>query len=115
MAAFKDRFNILFEESGLNQEEFGRLFSITKDQVFNWRNGRGEPDTETLKEIADKSKVSILWLVGKADNPTPSSSKDKPYSYDWLLNQYDEEGQKKLLDYIEFLDAKHKKDPKGGQ
>lgn len=98
MSKFKDRFNVLFEESGLNQEEFGRLFSITKDQVFNWRNGRGEPDTETLKEIADKSKVSILWLVGKSDTRSAGD-----YSKENLLAQFDKEDQKLLIDYIEFL------------
>jgi transcriptional regulator with XRE-family HTH domain len=57
MATFRDRFNILFDESDLSQEEFGKLFNATKSQVFNWRNGRGEPDIETVKLIAKALSV----------------------------------------------------------
>ena len=71
MANFKERFNLLFEEADLSQEEFGKLFSVSKGQVFNWRSGRGEPDTETLKLIANKSGVSSDWLIGATNDPTP--------------------------------------------
>lgn len=71
MATFKDRFNTLFDESELNQEDFGQLFGASKAQVYNWRNQRGEPDSEMLKSIAKKCNVSVDWLVGNGELRTP--------------------------------------------
>lgn len=71
MATFQDRFNVLFEESDLSQEDFGKLFGASKGQVFNWRSGRGEPDSETLKLIAAKCNVSVEWLIGNINIRTP--------------------------------------------
>ena len=64
MSTFKEHFNILYEKSKLSQKEFGINFNASADQVFNWRNGRGEPDIETLKKIAATNHVSIAWLIG---------------------------------------------------
>ncbi len=67
MASFQERFNILFDESDLSQEQFGAKFNASKFQVFNWRNGRGEPDIETLKKIAQVCGVSVEWLTGNSN------------------------------------------------
>lgn len=68
MATFKERFNTLFDESELSQEEFGKKFNASKGQVYNWRSGRGEPDSETMKQIALSCSVSLSWLHGETDN-----------------------------------------------
>lgn len=67
MATFQERFNNLFDESDLSQEQFGAKFNASKFQVFNWRNGRGEPDIETLKKIAKVCDVSVEWLTGNSN------------------------------------------------
>ena len=67
MARLKERFNELFERSKLSQEEFGKLFGASKSQVFNWRDGRGEPDSEMVKTIAKTCNVSVAWLLGYDD------------------------------------------------
>lgn len=67
MATFKERFNMLFDESELSQEEFGKKFNASKGQVYNWRSGRGEPDSETMKQIALSCAVSLSWLHGETD------------------------------------------------
>lgn len=67
MATFYDRFNTLYEESELSQEEFGSKFGASKGQVFNWRSRRGQPDTEMLKDIAAACSVSVDWLVGNGN------------------------------------------------
>lgn len=67
MATFQERFNALFDEYKESQEEFGKRFGASKSQIFNWRNGRGEPDSEMMKVIAAKCGVNIAWLLGFAD------------------------------------------------
>lgn len=69
MATFKERFNQLFDDSELSQEEFGKKFDASKGQVYNWRSGRGEPDSETMKKIALSCAVSLSWLHGETDDP----------------------------------------------
>ena len=68
MATFKERFNTLFDESDLSQEEFGKKFNASKGQVYNWRSGRGEPDSETMKQIALSCAVSLSWLHGETND-----------------------------------------------
>ena len=76
---FRERFNKLYEESGLNQEEFGKKFGASKSQVFHWRNGGGEPDIEMLKTIAESTGVTVNWLVGTSSDNTNSSNPDLAY------------------------------------
>ena len=73
MATFQERFNQLFAESKLSQEEFGRQFKATKSQIFNWRNGRGEPDSEMMKTIAETRDVSVDWLTGASNERKPGA------------------------------------------
>lgn len=63
---FQKRFDILFKESNLSQEEFGKILAVTKNQIFNWRSGSGEPDTKMLVGIAKKCNVSVEWLLGSS-------------------------------------------------
>ncbi|MBP2665426.1 MAG: hypothetical protein H6Q76_406 [Firmicutes bacterium] len=78
---FRSRFNSLYEESGLNQEDFGKKFGASKSQVFHWRNGGGEPDSEMLKEIAKVTGVSVDWLVGKSNNVDTNPQKNPDLAY----------------------------------
>ena len=106
---FKDRFCQLYEDSGLPQEDFGKLFNASKSQVFNWRSGRGEPDTDMLANIARTCNVSVEWLIGLSDirSPRPTtialSRSDDPHS------DLPEEAQKQIDDFIEYIRQKYKK------
>lgn len=71
MATFQERFNMLFDDSDLSQEEFGAKVGASKFQIFNWRSGRGEPDSEMMKVIAKTFKVNSSWLLGETDVRTP--------------------------------------------
>lgn len=78
-STFRERFNKLYEESGLNQEEFGKKFGASKSQVFHWRNGGGEPDSEMLKTIAKATGVSVDWLVGTSNDNNKPPNPDLAY------------------------------------
>lgn len=106
MAEFKERFNILYEESKLTQEEFGAKFGASKAQVFNWRSGRGEPDIETLKLIAKTCGVSTLWLTGEIDERKPSLT-IAAHRLDDPTTQLPEEARKSLEDFKKFIFEKH--------
>ena len=72
MGAFQERFNLLYEEAKdknyrLTQEGIAATFGATRSQLKGWLDGRGEPDTEMLKNIAKVCGVSVSWLVGETD------------------------------------------------
>lgn len=106
MANFKERFNILYEESKQSQEEFGSKFGASKSQVFNWRSGRGEPDIDTLKLIAKTCDVSTLWLTGEIDTRKPPLT-IAAHRTDDPTTQLPEEARKSLEDFKKFIFEKH--------
>lgn len=73
MATFRDRFNQLYDEFKGSQEDFGKLFCASKHQVYNWRGGRGEPDSETMKKIAEANSVTVDWLTGASNERQPGA------------------------------------------
>ena len=107
---FKERFNKLYEESGLSQEDFGKTFKASKSQVFHWRNGSGEPDTVTLVEIAKSCDVSIDWLVGKSNIRTPIET-IAAHRTDDPTNELPPEAIKSIEDFKAYIRAKYCKKP----
>lgn len=55
------------KQAGLSQAAFGKLFGAAQNTVCNWENGKREPDNATLSKIAEHFKVTIDYLLGKAD------------------------------------------------
>lgn len=112
MATFREHFNSLFEESGLSQEDFGALIEASKFQVFNWRSGRGEPDIETLKLIANKFRVSVAWLLGETDIrfriETLLTHDHDIINITYRLRQLPQKDRQEVEAYIQFKEAKNK-------
>ena len=42
------------KEKQLTQEEFGRLFHVTRQTVSNWENGKSYPDLQVLIDISNQ-------------------------------------------------------------
>ena len=51
------------KENQLTQEEFGKLFHVTRQTVSNWENGKRYPELQILVSISDQCGVSLdtLW------------------------------------------------------
>lgn len=47
----------------LTQEEFGRLFYVTRQTVSNWENGKSYPDLKTLVDISNQFEISLDSLL----------------------------------------------------
>lgn len=50
---------------GLNQVEFAKRLSVTKQCVSNWENDNVLPSIEMLERIADFFSVSTDYLLGR--------------------------------------------------
>jgi len=48
---------------GLSQDEYGKLFGVTKTAVSLWESDNRDPPLNTLKALATKWRISIDWLL----------------------------------------------------
>jgi len=51
------------KEQQLTQEEFGRLFYVTRQTVSNWENGKSYPDLQILVDISNRFEISLDILL----------------------------------------------------
>ena len=45
------------KDNQLTQEEFGKLFHVTRQTVSNWENGKSYPDLQILVSMSNQ----LLW------------------------------------------------------
>ncbi|WP_239734658.1 helix-turn-helix transcriptional regulator [Mammaliicoccus sp. G-M28] len=57
------RIKSIRQNNGMNLEEFGNIFGVSKSNVSKWENGRQRPNNQRLKEIAEKGGCSISYLL----------------------------------------------------
>lgn len=51
------------KKQNITQEEFGKLFHVTRQTVSNWENEKSYPDLQTLVTISDLFKISLDILL----------------------------------------------------
>ena len=51
------------KEQQLTQEEFGRLFYVTRQTVSNWENGKSYPDLQILVDMSNRFGISLDVLL----------------------------------------------------
>lgn len=51
------------KEEKMTQEEFAKLFHVTRQTVSNWENEKSYPDLETLVTISDSFNISLDQLI----------------------------------------------------
>ncbi|MBE6846184.1 MAG: helix-turn-helix transcriptional regulator [Ruminococcus sp.] len=61
---FNERIKELRLSLGLNQIQFGRKLSVTKQCISNWENDNIQPSIDMLIKIATTFSVSADYLLG---------------------------------------------------
>ena len=51
------------KEQKLTQEEFGRVFHVTRQTVSNWENEKSYPDLQILVDISNQFEISLDTLL----------------------------------------------------
>mgnify|MGYP004611607451 CR=1 FL=1 len=72
MPVFRDRFNLL--RGNRTQAEFAAVLGMSRATVAFYCAGDRIPDALTLRDIAEKCKVSTDWLLGLSDIKTVNPS-----------------------------------------
>lgn len=71
-----DRLKSLRSIHKLRQEDLAERVQVSRTAVGHWETGNTEPDTDTLRKLADIFHVSIDYLLGRTDaarEPSPLS------------------------------------------
>lgn len=63
------------KEQGLLQKDLAAHLGITQQAYANYESGKREPDYDTLAKLADIFNVSVDYLLGRTDDPTPPNIK----------------------------------------
>ncbi len=51
------------KDNNMSQEEFAKIFNVTRQTVSSWENSKSYPDIETLTKISDKFNISLDILL----------------------------------------------------
>ena len=62
-----ERFVQLLQENGITAYRVSKDTGVTQTTLSDWKTGRGNPKTATLKKIADYFGVSLDWLAGSSE------------------------------------------------
>jgi len=77
------RIRALREEANILQADLAKHLGVSQATLSNWERGEYQPDTETLKRIADYFDVSLDYLLGRSDVRRPgevaAASSGAPY------------------------------------
>ena len=68
---FGDRLKILRNEKGMTQSDLAKLLDISPSTIGMYEQGRRDPDTKTLKFLAEYFDVSIDYLLGRVNVKNP--------------------------------------------
>jgi transcriptional regulator with XRE-family HTH domain len=68
---FSDRLKELRIQNKLTLQQIGEAIGATKSAIGNLEHGRKKPSSDMLFELANYFNVSIDYLCGKSDVPTP--------------------------------------------
>ncbi len=66
-----NRLKELRKSRNLLQKDIANILKISNSAYSYWETGRFEPDSESLAMLADYYNVSIDYLLGRTDSPTP--------------------------------------------
>jgi len=80
---FARRLSELMRLHSAQKKDIAEYLGVTYRQFHRYETGEGKPDYYGLLKLADFFNVSLDYLVGRTDDPTPpkrSSSSNEPGS-----------------------------------
>ncbi|AKL95593.1 hypothetical protein CACET_c21460 [Clostridium aceticum] len=106
---FGKRLKIIRTEKGLLQKDLAELLNVSPSTIGMYERDQRDPDTNTLKFLAEHFNVSIDWLLGLSDITTPYSKKNDTQEHAYHKFSYtnlSDEDKAKVKEYIKLLHYK---------
>ena len=108
-----DRIVKLLEEQGKRQKDLTDYLGISKNAFTDWKSGRIKSYLKYIDKIAEFFDVSADYLLGKTEDRRPKTDKITKEDIKFALfdgENVTEEMFNDVLDYVEFIKNKYKKD-----
>ncbi len=102
---FPERLKQLRNLRQLSQDTLAKKLGIAQQTYGHWETGRTEPDHTTLTCIADFFNVSVDYLLGREDTPTPASQKTNLSQEDLVLVELARDIKKLPEDHRKIVDT----------
>ena len=99
-----DNIRILRERHNLTQAEFGAIAGVSDKAVSTWENGTAEPRMGAIQRIADHFRLTKSALI-EDDVLERSISLPLQHQLLLLIEQLNDDGQRRVLDYAADLVA----------
>lgn len=109
-----ERIKLIRKKSGLTQTEFGKIFGIGKTTVSSYEIGNSVPNDNIKISMCKHFNVSLDYLLGLTDDPTPSNQISVSPTKDTVKTVLFGEGTdvtdemwKELTDYAGYVKYKY--------
>ena len=66
-----NRMKLLREQHNLSQTDLAKILNISRQSYNFYENEKRDPDTTMLIRIADFFNVSLDYLLGRTNDPSP--------------------------------------------
>lgn len=73
MPNFSNRLRLLRKQKGMKQQELGDIVGKTKNNISQYERNARQADDDTKMQFAKFFNVSMDYLMGLTDDPTPIS------------------------------------------
>lgn len=102
MVVIGERLYDLRKDAGMTQDELADLLKISKHSISAYERDKNEPPDAIKIAIARYFKVTVDYLVGLSDDPSPS----QPENIFHLPPHFPQESLSELQNYAEYLTYK---------
>ena len=94
------------KDFGMSQADLAEKLSLTRDTISAYERNKFEPPDSTKLDIARFFDVSIDYLLGLTNIPSPYKNKS---NYIKLPKSFPESEKSELMNYANYLIYKNKK------
>ena len=84
------------KDNQLTQEEFSKLFHVTRQTVSNWENGKSYPDLQILVSMSNQFDISLDTLLKEDSKMVQSMDKERAMG---IIKH-----EKSIVDFLQVLE-----------
>ena len=103
------RLRELRKNKKISMKELGLIVGASESTISLYESGKRQPDKDMLIALSDYFGVSVDYLLGRDNNPTPGSeyTEDEKRLLELITQLTDEETQE-LSKFVDFIISKRK-------
>ena len=102
-----ERLYDLRKEAGLTQDALSAALHINKHSVSSYERNKSEPPDSVKIQLADFFHVSVDYLLGITNDPTPTHPSQQYLRLPEGLSERDRTEIKQFAEYLRYKKRKH--------